>query len=57
MWNVKYGMFNSDVYINDLRGYESGGVHLNGMKLQEQACLNATYSVLHNETEIHVKPL
>lgn len=50
-------MFNSDVYINDLRGYESGGVHLNGMKLQEQACLNATYSVLHNETEIHVKPL
>lgn len=40
MRNVKYGMFNSDVYINDLRGYKRGVMHLKAMKLQELACFN-----------------
>lgn len=57
MRNVKYGVFKSDVYINDLRGYKRGVMHLKGMQLQELACLNPTYSMLHNNTEIYVKAL
>lgn len=57
MRNVKYGMFNSDVYINDLRGYKRGVVHLKDMKLQELACLNPTYSMLHNNTNLCEGPV
>lgn len=57
MRNVRYGMFNGDVYINDLRGHKRGVVHLKGMELQELACLNHTYAMLHNDTEIYVKAL
>lgn len=54
MRNVKYGMFNSEVYINYLRGYKRGVMYLKGMKLQELACLNP---MLHNNTDIYVKAL
>lgn len=57
MRNVRYGVFNGHVYINDLRGHKRGVVHLKGMKLQELACLNHTYAMLHNDTEIYVKAL
>lgn len=57
MRNVKYGVLHSDVYINYLRGYKGGVMHLKGMKLEELTCLNSTYSMLHNNTEIYVKAL